>query len=198
MARVKDVYNKLIELEDKLKSDLRKAFFLSQNFQAYGDYSREYLKTIGKEVDYTLVEKAVRKSRMMEKIWRQLDKTKHSYNDLVREISLVRRDSIAKHEVTTEGPDDVHSITDILNKYEIDPNEDTFSKACHLISQTRKDVIEKRYGKKLIRRTEWIIPNNMTISDFIFLIKNGKAAELLCNSGYATSTYKNEQGEAKK
>ncbi|MBW3003148.1 hypothetical protein KY337_01175 [Candidatus Woesearchaeota archaeon] len=180
MATVNEAYEKIDDLEEKLRSDLRKAFFLSQNFQAYADYAVGYLRAIGKEVDYTLVEKAVRESSMMRKVWQQLDKVKYSYNDLVREVATIRRDSIAKSLVTTNGADDIHSLKDVLIKYGVDPEEDKmFSKATYIIAETRKSDIEKRFGQELLRRAEWIIPNNMTINDFAIFLKSGYANSAL-------------------
>ena len=113
---VKQAYKKIEDLESKLKLDLRKSFFLEQNFQAYADYSREYLQVLGKEIDYSMIEKAVRESPMMKKIWNEMDKVEYSYNDLVREVTLTRRNSIAKGMITDTGADDVHSLKSILLK----------------------------------------------------------------------------------
>lgn len=179
MASVRQVYLKVENLEDKLRSDLRKAYFPEQIFQAYADFSRDYLGALGKEVSYNLVETAVRDSKVMQSVRNEMDQTMHSYNDLVREISIIRRDAIAKSIVSAEGPDDVHSLTSVFIKYGIKPNLDMFSKAVHLISQTRKDVIENKYGTRVLAGVERIIPNNMTTLEFIFLL-----------NGYSTSTYK--------
>ena len=76
MVNVREVYERIHDLEERLRSDLRKAYFLEQNFQAYADYSREYLKAMGREVDLNLVERALRDSWIMKKIncWRSCSK----------------------------------------------------------------------------------------------------------------------------
>ncbi|MEA3430633.1 MAG: hypothetical protein U9R08_05150 [Nanoarchaeota archaeon] len=176
--QVSEVYERLDDLEDKLRFDLRKAFTPEQEFQAHADFSREYLLAMGKEVPYQLIEKSVREALIMDEVWLKLDKVKFSYNNLVRELTTIRRDAIAKSLVTGDGPDDVHSLTQVFEKYEINPVQDTFTKAVYLISQTRKDVIQTKYGHKILRMKELLTPNHMTFSEFI-LFKNG----------YATSTF---------
>ena len=181
MPNVNEAYKRIEDLESKLRFDLRKAFFPEQNFQAYADYSREYLKALGKEVDFNLVEQAVRDSLVMKKVFLKLDKVRYSYNDLVRDITTVRRDGIAKSLVSAEGADDVHSLTSVFIKYGIDPKEDFFSKAVYLISQTGRSAIEQKYSENVLVRRELLIPNRMNVQEFIFLI-----------NGYATSALKNE------
>ena len=183
---IKESYKKIEDLESKLIFDLRcRAFFPSQNFQVYADYAVGYLDAIGKEVDFSLVEKAVRDSEMMKKIHMELDQVKFSYNDLVREITTARRDCIAKDYVTDQGADDVHTLKDILRKYEIDPvlEGEVCSKAEYIIRDTRRGFVEKKFSQRLLRRKEWMIPDNMSLFEFIFLI-----------TGYATSTSGDDHG----
>lgn len=177
---IKEAYKKIEDLESKLLFDLEsKAYFPSQNFQAYADFARGYLEATGREVDYSLVERAVRDSEMMKSIHHELDKVKYSYNDLVREIATARRDSIAKDSVTDQGADDIHTLKDILRKYGINPElkGEICSKAEYIIRDTRKGFVERKYWQRLIRRREWLVPDNMSLPEFIFLI-----------NGYATST----------
>jgi len=178
MVDVKGVYEKWLALEEQLRTDLKKAFFLEDNFTAYANYSREYLKAMGKEIDHFVIEEGVRDLDIMKRINLTLDKSKYSYNDLVREITFIRRDAIAKSLVTVSGVDDVHSLNSVFLKYGINPMEDSFSKAVHIISQTSKSVLERKYERPLLITTERVIPNNMGVNEFV---------SLCC--GYANSAY---------
>lgn len=177
---VKQAYGKIDNLEKKLLEDLKeKEKSLTENFQAYADYAIGFLEATGKEINYALIEKAIRKSKTMKKIWLQLDKVKYSYNELVREITIARKNSIAKEYVTIQGADESSTIDEILKKYEIKIEEGMFTKSTYIIAETRKSDIEKKYSEKLLQRKEIILPNNMHLEEFIFLIKK-----------YANSTYK--------